>query len=354
MIAEGLRVSQGIFSLSSWQPDSAEAHQGKKRSGAWRAWIIPNSHGLFSPFLFFIGWMTVALTLTGPASLLAQMPGHSEPMESLKFSVSAASLHQFKSDVSGGGDFSVTRYFLSANGLSPISDRLRLGIGLSYEFENYDFSNLFGFTVPNPWNKIDRIDLSTRLIYRAGDHWDILAGPMVQYTGERGADFDKSVMYGGIIAALYRTGRNFVVGFGAGVFYRLEETRIFPSLIVSWKITDRLRLGNSSRVGPAGPAGLELGYMVDQGWEIGMGGGYRSLRFRLDKDGPIPSGIGENNSWPVYVRLGGKLLRNINFEVYAGVALGGELWLEDRHGNDISSVSYNAAPMAGITFSASF
>ena len=318
MIAEGLRVSQGIFSLSSWQPDSAEAHQGKKRSGAWWAWIIPNSLALFSPFLFFIGWMTVALTLTGPASLLAQMPGYSEPKEKLKFSVSAASLHQFQSDVNGGGDFSVTRYFLSANGLSPINDRLRLEVGLSYEFENYDFSNLSGFTVPNPWNKIDRIDLSTRLIYRVGDHWDILAGPMIQYTGERGADFDKSVMYGGIIAASYRASRNFAVGFGAGVFYRLEETRIFPSLIVSWKITDRLRLGNSSRVGPAGPAGLELGYMVDQGWEIGMGGGYRSLRFRLDKDGPIPGGIGENNSWPVYVRLGGKLLRNINFEVYAG------------------------------------
>ena len=294
------------------------------------------------------------LLLMGPASLFAQMPGHLEPVDNLKFSVSAAPLYQFKSDVNGGGDFSVTRYFLSANGSAPISDRLRLGVGLTYEFEDYDFSNLSGFTVPNPWNRVDRVGLGARLMYRVGENWNILAGPLVQYAGEQGADFDKSLMYGGIIAASYRASRNFAIGFGAGVFYRLEETRVFPALIVSWKITDRLRLGNSYRVGPAGPAGLELGYMLDESWELAVGGGYRSLRFRLDKDGPVPGGIGENNNWPVYVRLGGKLARNINLDVYVGAAFGGKLELEDRHGNDINSVSYNTAPMVGFTLSASF
>jgi hypothetical protein len=302
--------------------------------------------------LFFLLQATGAillLLLVHPAFLSAQMMVPLETGQGLRFWASAGSFYQFKSDVTGGGNFSVSRYSLMVGGSAPIDEKIGIGVGLTYNFEDYDISNLKGFPVANPWNKIDRVGLGARLTYKVGENWGLHVGPIVQYAGERGADFGDSLMYGGIIAATYRASRDFAIGFGAGVFYRLEETRVFPSLFISWKITDRLHLGNSYRLGPTGPAGLELTYVLDKNWQLGAGGGYRSSRFRLDSNGPIPSGIGENDSWPVYVRLSRRLWQTVNIDLFGGGAFGGKLRLDDRSGHEINSVTYNTTPLVGLS-----
>ncbi len=302
--------------------------------------------------LFFLIQATgtaLLLLLSNPAALFAQMMPPLGTGQGPRFSASAGSSYQFKSDVTGGGDFSVSRYSLMVGGSAPVDDKIGIGVGLTYDFEDYNISNLKGFPVANPWNKIDRVGLATRLTYKVGDDWGLHVGPIVQYAGERGADFDDSLMYGGIIAATYRASRDFIIGFGAGVFYRLEQTRVFPSLFVSWKITDRLHLGNSYRLGPVGPAGLELTYVLDKNWQLGAGAGYRSSRFRLDSTGSIPSGIGENVSWPVYVRLSRRLWQTVNIDLFGGAAFGGKLRLEDSGGHEINSISYNTTPLVGLS-----
>ena len=292
--------------------------------------------------------MALLLLVGHPAFLFAQMMVPLEIGQGPRYWASAGSSYQFKSDVTGGGDFSVSRYSLMVGGSAPIDDKIRIGVGLTYNFEDYNFSNLKGFPVANPWNQIDRVGLGVRVTYKLGDNWSLHAGPIVQYAGERGADFGDSLMYGGIIAATYRASRDFVIGFGGGVFYRLEETRVFPSLFVSWKITDKLHLGNSYRLGPTGPAGLELTYIFNKNWQLGVGAGYRSSRFRLDSTGPIPSGIGENDSWPVYVRLSRRLWEMVNIDLFGGAAFGGKLKLDDSSGNEINSTSYNTTPLVGL------
>lgn len=299
-------------------------------------------------FLLQATWAALLLLLANPLTLFAQMIGPLETEGGVRFTASAASSYQFKSDATGGGDFSVLRYSLMVGGSTPLDDKIGIGVRLTYAFEDYDISNLKGFPVANPWNKIDRVGLEARLTYKLAENWGLHVGPVVQYSGERGADFGDSLIYGGMIAATYRASRNFTIGFGAGVFYRLEETRAFPSLFVSWKITDRLHLGNSYRLGPAGPAGLELTYVIDKNWQLGAGGGYRSSRFRLDSTGPIPSGIGENDSWPVYVRLSRRLWQTVHIDLYGGAAFSGKLRLDDSGGHEINSVSYNTAPLVGL------
>ena len=78
------------------------------------------------------------------------------------------------------------------------------------------------------------------------------------------------------------------------------------------------------------------------------------MRFRLDKNGPVPGGIGENDGWPVYARLSWKLLRNLGLDFYGGAIFGGKLRLDDAGGHEINSISYNTAPLMGITLWASF
>ncbi len=305
-------------------------------------------------FLVQATWAALLLLLANPMALFGQMIAPLETAGGVRFAASAASSYQFKSDSTGGGDFSVSRYFLMVGGSGPVDDKIGIGVRLTYDLEDYNISNLKGFPVANPWNKIDRVGLGGRLTYKVGDDWGLHVGPIVQYAGERGANFDDSLMYGGLIGATYRASPDFTIGFGAGVFYRLEQTRVFPSLIVSWKITDRLRLGNAYLLGPMGPTGLELTYVIDKNWQLGAGGGYRSSRFRLDSSGPIPSGIGENDSWPFYVRLSRRLWQTVHIDLYGGAAFGGKLRLDDSGGHEINSISYNTAPLVGLNFRASF
>lgn len=283
-----------------------------------------------------------------PAALRAQMWGYFEPGQTPRFFANGAMYYQPSSHVSGGGDVTVSRYSVSAGSTIPINDRVSLGFGLSYELDDYNFSRLSGFAVPDPWNKIDRIGLHARVTYRLSSEWSLFGAPVVQYAGEEGADFGDSLLYGGTVGALYRPNKNFVVGFGAGVFYRLEETKAFPALIFSWKISDKLRLGNSFRTGPSGPAGLELAYAFDRQWEAAVGGGYRSYRFRLDKDGQTPNGIGQNNSGVLFARVSRRLGQHLRADLYGGAAFAGKLRLEDSHGHEIDQVSYNTAPMVGL------
>lgn len=296
----------------------------------------------------FTGWILLAFLLLIPANLFGQTANPLTIDENARFSASASTSYQFKSSLDGGGDVSIAHFGFGIGGTTPLGDRVGLGVRMTYDREEYNFSNVRGFAVSDPWNQINHLGIGMRLGYRLTNKWSVGGGPIVQYAGENGASFGDSLMYGGVVSAVYRANTDFMVGFGAGVFYRLEETRIFPSLIISWKINDRLRLGNSYPLGPAGPAGLELSYKLDENWEMAGGGGLRSSRFRLDKDGSTPDGVGENSNWPVYARLSRKLGSALRLDLYGGAAFAGEIKLQDSSGHDINSVNYNTTPLVGF------
>lgn len=300
------------------------------------------------------GWALLAFLLLVPTDLFGQTPSPRAAREYAGFSASAATSYQFKSNLDGGGDVSVSRLTLGVGGTRPLSDRAGLLTRLTYNRDEYDFSNLNAFPGGKPWQHVNSLGLTLRLDYRLDDHWSLGAGPTFAYAGEDGANFGDSLQYGGIAGAVYRVNPDLMVGFGAGVFYRLEETVITPTLLISWKITDRLRLGNSYRLGLTGPAGLELSYKLDENWEVAGGGGARSSRFRLDKEGSAPGGVGENHSWPVYARISRKIGPVLHLDLYGGAAFAGKMVLQDSRGNDIRSVDYKTAPIMGAYLRAAF
>ena len=294
------------------------------------------------------------LLLLLPANLLAQTLDPQSLEEKARFSTYAASSYQFKSGMDGGGDVSIARYGVAAGGSVPLGNQTTLGIRLNYLREDFDFSGANTFPVQKPWGGINHLGLRVGLGYKLNDQWSIGGGPVVNSAGESGAKFGDSLMYGGILRAMYRANQNLTIGFGGGVFYRLSETRFFPALFVSWKITDRLRLGNSYALGVAGPAGLELAYKLDDNWETALGAGHRSSRFRLDQNGTTPGGIGENSSLPVYARISRKLGSVLHLDLYGGAAFNGKMKLQDNNGNDISSINYQTSPIMGVNLRAGF
>jgi len=263
-------------------------------------------------------------------------------------SVAAGYLYQFGTAISGGAESSISRAFVSADVTGTTGSPTLLGLGLTYDREESTFSGPSGLPVPDPWGTIHRVGFSPSMVHSIAPDWWILFAPSVGYAGEEGADPGDALVYGAVISATKTIGPDLSLGLGAGAFRQIDRWRVFPFLSVRWRINDRWRLSNPLRVGPAGPAGLELAYSLDGNWEAAAGGAYRSYRFRLDEDGTVPGGIGEIRGIPLFARLSRTWRHGWRADLYAGVMIGGKLGIENGRGDPIGSASFDPAPLAGL------
>ena len=129
---------------------------------------------------------------------------------------------------------------------------------------------------------------------------------------------------------------------------------MFPFLIVDWRFGDRWRLINPLAAGPTGPAGLELDYLLGGGWTIGVGGAFRSQRFRLSETGPVRNGVGEERGLPLFLRATRDFGRQMALHLYAGAIVAGELRVDDSSGNDLRKEDFDPQPFLAATFIARF
>ena len=98
-----------------------------------------------------------------PQGIAAQDGGPAPPSGGLKFSVNALTLYQSETQVDGGGSLKVLRYGVSADALKSVTENLRVGLGLVYELDDYDFSGLTDFAVAKPWDQIHRFGVNLPL-----------------------------------------------------------------------------------------------------------------------------------------------------------------------------------------------
>jgi hypothetical protein len=265
------------------------------------------------------------------------------------YSFSFSPIYQFESDFDRGGSFSVQRYGFNFDTSTPVTNSLRAGISLGYDFEKYDFSGITAFAGADPWSDIHRFSAGLPFSWHMTDSWSLFISPQVEWYGESEVNWGDAFGYGAVFAVSYRVSPGLNLGAGAGVFSRLEETRGFPYIAIDWKITEELRLCNPFRTSPSGPAGLELSYRISDRWEIAAGGAYRSFRFRLDDSGVAPNGIGEVDSTVGYARLTYRMGRDLKLDLYGGAAFNGKMRIADSNGNELGSDDFNTAPMAALS-----
>jgi len=289
-----------------------------------------------------------------PSTSCAQTDGYNPAGNSVNFSFSASTVYQFNAPVDGGGKLNVARYNSSLDMSSRVNKDLRLGLGLAYEYDEYDFSGLTKFPVARPWSGVNRFGISFPVNYSFSDNWRLFVSPSVQWSGESGAEWDDALSYGAVAGISYKIRPDAIIGLGAGVYSNIEDTTVFPYITVNWQMTERLRLINPFRTSPAGPAGLELAYTIDKYWETGLGAAYRSYRFRLEEDGPIPNGIGEHKTIPVFSRISYKFTPTVHIDVYGGASFVNKIRIEDRDGDELFSTKADITPLIGLTFMARF
>jgi hypothetical protein len=227
-------------------------------------------------------------------------------------------------------------------------------MSLSYDLLDYDFSDEVVLESASPWSRVHGLNLALPILRRVRDRWTVLLSPSIGSYGASGAGFSDSVTWGAVFAATYAFREDRKLGFGAGVFDRIGQSRGFPFVSIDWRLTERLRITNPLTVGPTGPAGLELAYDISPKWELGAGGAYRSLRFRLEESGLEPNGIGEQRGIVTFGRILRVLGPKLELVLYAGLVLDGELRIEDADARRRRTVGHESAPLLAISLSGRF
>jgi len=302
------------------------------------------------------GWValaTVALVLLLPVALaLAQDAEETlgeEALPKARVVGEAGYAYQGKANIDGGGDLWVNRFDVGLLGRVDLLERLRWTNTFFFSINDYNFDG-GGFSTGDPWGTIFTMRLVTKLRYQLGEQWGVFGGGVFMFSPESGADWGDSFTGGGLVGVDYRHSKTLFVSLGVAVTSQLEDSaRVTPSVIVNWLPYQdwTVRVGAVPASGGAAAAG-EVAYRVAKPMEIGLGLLYNQRRFRLDDSGPAPHGVGEDNNLLLRLRLGWDITPQISLALLGGVALGGEVQLDDRNGNRINKQDYDPAPYIGL------
>lgn len=257
-----------------------------------------------------------------------------------------------EADLDSGGDFRVGGAVLRGGTSTGFGEGHRIGLTLNYDYFDYSFDDPVAFGGVAPWKVLQRYGFAVPLSFALQDGWSVGVSPQLDWFRENGAKTSDALVWGATVTALKRFDGSNVLGLGLAAFSGIEENKFFPFPVVNWQFSPRWRLINPLAAGPTGPAGLELDYLADGGWTIGMGAAWRSARYRLSEKGPVPDGIGEISGAPIFLRVSRDFEGAVTLNLYAGVVVGGQIRIEDSNGRKIQEEDFDTGPILGanLTF----
>lgn len=296
---------------------------------------------------------TLVLVASIPALAMAQPAGVSDsPWVTF---MEGGAVHQIDTDLDDGGSYAATRATIEAGLSYAWGPRDSLGLSLGYTRDDYRFDGTEGLGGLDPWDSVNEYRISMPWRKGYGERIDAFAIPSLRWSAESGADFSDSMTAGLIAGVNYRVSDRLRIGPGFGVFDEIEDSlSFFPILLIDWQITDTLSLETGSGLGATRGPGLQLNSTAIEDWTFGLGARYETYRFRLDDDGPVPDGVGEEKGMTVFLAASFRSSPGVSVSALAGVEVGGELTLEDSNGRTIRSDDADPAPFIGFAFRARF
>jgi hypothetical protein len=285
-------------------------------------------------------------TLLGSIGQVYAQPSDAPPSQDIKASVSVVGITQLNTDLSSGGSFNWSYASASLGLLSNVTPATTLGMSVRYESEFWNWSNMqsYGLAGKNPWSTILSPGVSFIYSHKLDSGWKLNAIPTIESAAEQGANLNNALTYGAVLNAAKQFSPNLNLGLGAGVFRQIDTNRVFPFLVVDWKISDRWNLNNPFPGGPAGGAGLELTYAATPQFKVSGGAAYRSYRFRLNNASAYSDGVGQNKFIPVFAKFSYAFDRTTLLDLYAIANVGGNVSAIDTSGSTVLSTNYKTAP----------
>lgn len=271
-----------------------------------------------------------------------------------RYSFAASPLHQFKTDLDQGGSYEMSGVFLHSSFTESVNENVDAGVALRYACEEYRFENPVFTGQARPWSEVHTVQGAFFYVRTMDNGWRMRLSPSIRFSGESGAQTSDAVAWGGSLSfsRLMKPG----LTLGAGIAYvdDIDKRSALPIVMVRWDITDRMTLGTAPGSGPAGPAGMELTYRIDDTWTMATGTAWRSQKFRLDRHGFFSGGVARSRCLPVWVRASRSLTGNVSFDFYGGAMLAGSLRIDNARGDRIADDDYASAFFLSCMLSARF
>lgn len=313
-----------------------------------------------------------SLAAQSPSDQPSQMDQSTEPAASplgeaesspFDFTVAAGYIYQFDSEPDNADSFTVGHLSAGAGMNWRLSPDASLMFRINYGFDNYDFGDgadpFGGVPGQSPWGDISTIEFGAILNYSVSDDFSLFGGPILGFAGETDADWGDSFIGGGVAGGSYAFSKNLRLGGGVGVISQIEDdVKVILVPVVEWKLSDNWRIstGNTSNSSDLGVAltGIELIWTLSDKWQLSLGGAYSYSRFRLNDDGPAPDGVGEDESWPLWLRAVWNVTDRVQLEGIGGLMLGGEISLSTSAGSVVESSDYDGGYFLGVMGSVRF
>ena len=257
-------------------------------------------------------------------------------------------------DLDAGGDFSVGGVIVRAGTSMSLSGGNRVGLTLNYDYFDYSFDNPAAFGGVAPWKVVQRYGFSAPMNFALQDDWILGVAPSMDWFRENGGSSSDALVWGATLSATKRFDDGNFLGLGLAAFSGIEENQFFPFPIVNWRFGPRWQLVNPLAAGPTGPAGLELDYLTDSGWTVGVGAAWRKTRFRLSQSGPVANGVGQVSGAPIFLRAAREFEGGLTLNLYAGVVVAGELRVESASGNLLRKDDFDMSPIVGANLTLRF
>lgn len=265
-------------------------------------------------------------------------------------SVSLTGYYQFNTTLDSGGRFNWGGAIARASFARPLSQQLSAELDVRYEYQSWRWHEPVAFGNEPAWKNMNAPSIGLNLDYTYAQDLVLSLKPLVEWDYESGANTGDSLTWGAVGAVTKVFSQNLALGIGLGAFRRIDKTQVLPFPIVNWQINDKWRIANPFEAGPAGGAGLEVVYAPNERWEIAEGATYRSYRFRLATDNPTPSGVGENNFIPIFLRVTRKLTKDARIDFWAAIATFGRASVDYENGGGRYHDDYNVGPALAATF----
>jgi len=260
-------------------------------------------------------------------------------------------MHQFDADFDNGGSVSVDRVSTVATVNYKPAPKFGASMFMSYGFDNYHFSGNTGFGALDPWSQIHSLGVGGSIRKGLDDNWTVMGGAKVRFSAERSADPGDALTAGGWIGAAYRVNDRLTIGPGIGVASMIEDNPdVFPILIINWKITDELTMstggGFAATLGP----GVVVRWKPTNDWSFALGGRSEKTRFRLNDQGVVPDGVGQETGTHLYASVTRHFGRHGQVSLAAGMKADGELRLENDNGDRIAKDDFDPATFLLLYF----
>lgn len=266
--------------------------------------------------------------------------------------------HQFKAKVDDGGNTEMSRdtAFVGLGHRFALGEQTSLVLLGNYTLHAYDFEGGRGPTNHYQWDRVHRGVIAGMLGHDVNENWRIIGGALVRTWGETGAEFGDTLS-GGLLAGFdYHTGEDFSIGLLVGGISKLGGGgSLLPVPTLKWKFADswRINVGMVQLVDPG--VGAQITHQITP--ELSLGGGFtfQSRQFRLgdvsrvSRPGGVhpnrndDGGIGQETEIPIFATLRYKPTPKIELDLNGGVAVGGNLRVEDKDGGRIADDDYDPA-----------